>query len=306
MHGGILGGKRGREDGGGGGSRGGGGSSRPRVDEGASHYNNMRNMIVRVVDKGYDVQLQHLSGLRSTLKHDLAERRDQIIGIIMECAKSLPVKVGIYGTLVGLLNIDSPEFGGEVVRMLTMQLQKACGGEDMALLRLLVRFAAELCNASVLEAASLHHLFKSMLAIAQSAESEGGPERQRGDCMCHAVLAALPFAAAGLKVADRAILDDTMEQSRSYMDSRPRLPIRRLALSLRPGVEAVDSLEIVWSSVRDCAEQADPDDWVTALAVLRPYQIPQFREEPGNAERHAFEEGFLGVSPVRPGHGVLE
>ena len=304
MHGGILGGKRVREDdGGGGGSRGGGGSSRPRVDEGASHYNNMRNMIVRVVDKGYDVQLQHLSGLHSTLKH---VRRDQIIGIIMECAKSLPVKVGIYGTLVGLLNIDSPEFGGEVVRMLTNAAPGSLRGEDMALLRLLVRFAAELCNASVLEAASLHHLFKSMLAIAQSAESEGGPERQRGDCMCHAVLAALPFAAAGLKVADRAILDDTIKQSRSYEDSRLRLPIRRLAMSLRPGVEAVDSLEIVWSSVRDCAEQADPDDWVTALAVLRPYQIPQFREEPGNAERHAFEEGFLGVSPVRPGHGVLE
>ena len=92
-----------------------------------------------------------------------------------------------------------------------MQLQKACGGQDMALLRLLVRFAAELCNASVLEAASLHHLFKSMLAIAQSAESEGRAGEAARHCMCHAVLAALPFAAAGLKVADRAILDHKAE-----------------------------------------------------------------------------------------------
>ena len=40
----YSGGKRGREDDGGGGSRGGCGSFRPRVDEGASHYNSMRNM----------------------------------------------------------------------------------------------------------------------------------------------------------------------------------------------------------------------------------------------------------------------
>lgn len=46
--------------------------------------------------------------------YQLAEKREEIINILIECASKLPEKLSIYTTFLGLLNIRNPNFSEDV------------------------------------------------------------------------------------------------------------------------------------------------------------------------------------------------
>ena len=48
------------------------------------------------------------------LSAQLADKRSEIINILIDCASKLPEKLSVYTTLVGLLNIKSSTFVEEV------------------------------------------------------------------------------------------------------------------------------------------------------------------------------------------------
>jgi hypothetical protein len=90
-----------------------------------------------------------------------------------------PVKTGIYGTLVGLLNTKNFEFGREIVTKVSNELQELLKNVDFRRLRLLVRFIAELVNANVLNPSTLLSLLGQFLSVLSEDPSSDDKERQQ-------------------------------------------------------------------------------------------------------------------------------
>ena len=102
---------------------------------------------------------------------------------------SIPTKTPIYGTLVGHISLRSPTFGGEVVEKMHEELQNTLKNQEFTKFKLLVRFACELVNASVLEIASLVELFDTLLEVT---EEKSFPQ-SRSDYFISVVLNSLPW-----------------------------------------------------------------------------------------------------------------
>ena len=74
------------------------------------------NLIVRVGDKNVTTQLSsHLEGLAKALEGDMAAHHKLIIDTLLDCARSLHTKSGVYGTLAGLLNASNASIGRDIV-----------------------------------------------------------------------------------------------------------------------------------------------------------------------------------------------
>jgi nuclear cap-binding protein subunit 1 len=99
----------------------------------------------------------------------------------------LPVKTGVYGTLVGLINVKNFEFGKEVVQKTSTMLQSALDKNTFQDIKLIVRFIGELVNANVLVPSSIIEIFNQFLSVSSEESSK------RADYFLHLVVQTLPW-----------------------------------------------------------------------------------------------------------------
>ena len=72
-----------------------------------------RNYIVLKSGMPYSIEAS-IEATSTLLSAQLADKRSEIINILIDCASKLPEKLSVYTTLVGLLNIKSSTFVEEV------------------------------------------------------------------------------------------------------------------------------------------------------------------------------------------------
>ncbi|KAL6042364.1 Nucleic acid dioxygenase ALKBH1 [Balamuthia mandrillaris] len=195
---------------------------RRRYDEAADIEQRLRSLIVKIGDnfKSGSSLESNLQGLAQALESDLTTHRKQILDTLSSCIANLPVKAGVYGTLVGLINTKDAAFGKEVVARVMSALQQGLDGKDAPSVKCHLRFLAELVNANVILPTSFLDVVQPLLALLQQRqedeeeredeqkkdeeEEEANEERRRKvgrappqfrDVVALALLKAIPFVA---------------------------------------------------------------------------------------------------------------
>lgn len=107
---------------------------------------------------------QFIRKLASTLQGEMPKFRTVVLDFIFKCVLNLPPKIPIYSTLVGLMHANDGTIGTEVIDRVVEELQVALRHNEMLNVKILVRFAADLVNARVVEGASIFPLFDKLLA----------------------------------------------------------------------------------------------------------------------------------------------
>lgn len=120
---------------------------------------------------------------------------------IPESAASKPERTSIYSTLVGLLNAESFDTGKEIVAQLAAKLTGCLEACEFTPAASLVRFLADLGNASVLLPGSLVELLKALTNVT----AEDSIPQSRSDVYATMVLGVMPWV--GRDLAERSTED---------------------------------------------------------------------------------------------------
>jgi hypothetical protein len=178
------------------------------------------NLIVRIGDKEGSSHLsEHLEGLASALEGDLVHHRKLIIDTILDCARSLHTKSGVYGTLSGLLNASDDSVGRDIAEELQRELQGALDDHAPMAIRGLTRFAVELMNARVVSPLSTIELLEVLIS---TVKDEGAPTA-RSDWFCIVAMDALVLCGKTLSASSPTELQLLVSTLRSYAAQRKTL-----------------------------------------------------------------------------------
>ena len=77
----------------------------------------LKDLLIRIGEPSQGKLSENLELLADALQEDLSVHGDFITETLITCAKCLPAKASIYGTLAGLLHCESPKFGRDLVRV---------------------------------------------------------------------------------------------------------------------------------------------------------------------------------------------
>ena len=142
---------------------------------------------------------------------------DWVVKLIIKCVSKLGSKVPVYGTLVGLVNVDLPDFGRKVINAVHEHLENASKMDDFLTMKLLLRMSAELCNSGVLYQSGLIGLLHDFLAVCNDTHAH----QRRRDLCAWLVMATLPYCCERLREDKREELEDLHASLQEYMKRRP-------------------------------------------------------------------------------------
>ncbi|KAL3503754.1 hypothetical protein ACH5RR_038203 [Cinchona calisaya] len=143
----------------------------------------------------------HIESCFGIVRRELDHSVDDILLFLLQCAEQLPHKIPLYGTLVGLLNLENEEFVKKVVEKTQVNLQDALDSGDCNRIRILMRFLTVLMCSKVLQPSSLVVVFETLLSSAATTvdEDKGNPSWQAcADFYITCILSCLPWGGAEL------------------------------------------------------------------------------------------------------------
>jgi hypothetical protein len=142
---------------------------------------------------------------------------DWAVKLILKCVCKLGSKVPVYGTLVGLVNVDLPDFGRKMLNAVHEQLENAAKADDFLTMKLLLRMSAELCNSGVLYQSGLIGVLQDFLVVVNDPQAH---QRKRDLC-AWLVMVTLPYCCERLREDKREELEDLHGSLHEYMKKRP-------------------------------------------------------------------------------------
>ncbi|KAH3745015.1 nuclear cap-binding protein subunit 1 [Pelomyxa schiedti] len=279
--------------GGGGRYRGDGGSRSPEGVKPAPHYTLPQQpppvcpLLITLGDKeqlGAQTLESKLEDAIPIILSDYAKNQEAFIDLLMQCVCFIPIKTHIYATVVGLARIENREFGEKVVSKLQEELQDSFTTmKDTRTCKLLLRFLAELVNASVIASAVMLKTFDILLSSLQ----EKDQPRPRSDFFLYLIMATLPWVARTLVQTDREAVTNILNHIEEQMSGRAD---SISALSVWED-EGVDYLQWVWQQTA----KANDCNWHTDT-ILQPYT--HFLDKLSVSRHHSYTS-FLTIPPNR-------
>ncbi|KAL3701469.1 hypothetical protein R1sor_019491 [Riccia sorocarpa] len=205
----------------------------------------------------------HIETCFNSLLRDLHHHENEILALLVQCAEELPHKNPLYGTLVGLINLENTDFAGKVVTQVHDNLQAALDSGNCNKIRILARFLTTLMCSNVVAGGSLIEVFETLVSSAATTidEDGGNPAWQpRADFYVFCILASLPWG--GLELAERVPedLERVLAGVEAYLTLRKRNAAPALAVFNNPegGTESTgeqeDFLEDLWSKIQTLME----------------------------------------------------
>ncbi|KAL8033174.1 hypothetical protein ABFS82_13G145400 [Erythranthe guttata] len=187
-----------------------------------------RSLVLRIGEKcaeyggnaDYKDQLETCFGV---VRRELLHSGEDILSFLLQCAEQLPHKIPLYGTLVGLLNLEDEDFVRRIVENTHDNLQVALDTGDNNRVRILMRFLTVLMCSKVLQASSLIVLFETLLSSAATTvdEDKGNPSWQAcADFYITSILSCLPWGGAELVEQIPEEIDRVMVGIQAYMSIR--------------------------------------------------------------------------------------
>jgi nuclear cap-binding protein subunit 1 len=176
----------------------------------------LRRLLIRVGEKSKASLAKNLDGLAKAVQVDIQQYEDLILDTLFDCVVNLGVKIPIHATLVGLITVWEPVFGGKVIQRLKEGFISSFENGDVFKLRHFVRFLGCLHNANVIIGADFTAVLKNLLEILKNQEYR----QLDKDHIAHIIMSGLTFSGQALTESSQAELTKIMEALKAYMESR--------------------------------------------------------------------------------------
>lgn len=203
----------------------------------------------------------HIESCFGIIRRELDLSADDILLYLLECSEQLPHKIPLYGTLVGLLNLENEEFVKKALEKIQTNLQDALDSGNCNRIRILMRLLTVLMCSKVLQPSSLVILFETLLSSAALTvdEDKGNPSWQaRADFYITCILSCLPWGGAELVEQVPEEIDRVMVGIESYFSIRRH--VSNAGLSVFEDTNGSDKLldekeflEDLWVRIQDFA-----------------------------------------------------
>nr|XP_027064336.1 nuclear cap-binding protein subunit 1-like [Coffea arabica] len=201
----------------------------------------------------------HIESCFGIVRRELDQSADDILLFLLECSEQLPHKIPLYGTLVGLLNLENEEFVKKVLEKIQTNLQDALDSGNCNRIRILMRFLTVLMCSKVLQPSSLVIVFETLLSSAALTvdEDKGNPSWQaRADFYITCILSCLPWGGTELVEQVPEEIDRVMVGIESYFSIRRRVSNAGLSVFEDTNennklLDEKDFLEDLWVRIQD-------------------------------------------------------
>ncbi|CAN7025315.1 unnamed protein product [Brassica oleracea var. botrytis] len=143
----------------------------------------------------------HLETCFGVIRREIERSGDQVSPFLLQCAEQLPHKIPLYGTLIGLLNLENEDFVQKIVESFQDNFQVALDSGNCNSIRILLCFMTSLLCSKVIQPASLIVVFQTLLSSAATTvdEEKGNPSWQaQADFYVIWILSSLPWGGAEL------------------------------------------------------------------------------------------------------------
>ncbi|XP_027061406.1 nuclear cap-binding protein subunit 1 isoform X1 [Coffea arabica] len=201
----------------------------------------------------------HIESCFGIVRRELDPSADDILLFLLECSEQLPHKIPLYGTLVGLLNLENEEFVKKVLEKIQTNLQDALDSGNCNRIRIFMRFLTVLMCSKVLQPSSLVIVFETLLSSAALTvdEDKGNPSWQaRADFYITCILSCLPWGGAELVEQVPEEIDRVMVGIESYFSIRRHVSNAGLSVFEDTNennklLDEKDFLEDLWVRIQD-------------------------------------------------------
>eukprot|EP00761_Pharyngomonas_kirbyi_P014405 gb/GECH01014435.1/.p1 GENE.gb/GECH01014435.1/~~gb/GECH01014435.1/.p1 ORF type:complete len:1031 (+),score=277.08 gb/GECH01014435.1/:1-3093(+) len=262
-------------------------------------------LLIHIADKGPASAERNLAKLPSVLNEDIPHHSEFIRKTVLECVMKYGIKVPVYATLVGLLNVDNTEFSKSVVNDSHALLQKYLSNGDWHRSKLLTRFQCELLNANVIDPLDVVQLLRYIISFAKDKNLDS----HLRDCYAYVVMGNMLWVGRELDNRRPDDLSEIVEDLALYMRTRSTEghDLNRIYPKDQQQQKEqedddhdddndsddeekhqVDFTEYMWSAIMKCKRQ----DW-RASAIMKPYL--SFDSELSHCETHKLPE--LSIKP---------
>lgn len=223
-----------------------------------------RNLLLRIGDKSpeygtsSDVK-DHIETCFGVLRRELEHSENEILTLLIQCAEQLPHKIPLFGTLIGLMNLENEDFVRKVVESTQTNLQDGLDTGNCNRIRTLMRFLTVLMCSKVLQPSSLVVVFETLLSSAATIvdEEKGNPSWQAcADFYITCILSCLPWGGAELVEQVPEEIERVMVGVEAYLSIRRHAFDTGLSFfedddETENELGEKDFLEDLWSRVQD-------------------------------------------------------
>ncbi|TMX04057.1 hypothetical protein EJD97_011757 [Solanum chilense] len=214
-----------------------------------------------------------IDACHSLVRREIEHSGDDVFPFLLQCAEQLPHKIPLYGTLIGLLNLENEEFVKKLVESTQINLQDALETGQCNKIRILMRFLTVLMCSKVIQPSALVVIFESLLSSAATTvdEEKGIPSWQaRADFYITCILSCLPWGGAELVEQVPEEIERVMVGVEAYLSIRRRVSDAGVSVfedieESNNVVNEKDFLEDLWSRVQDLSNRGWKLDSVPRL-----------------------------------------
>ncbi|XP_037491219.1 nuclear cap-binding protein subunit 1 [Jatropha curcas] len=222
-----------------------------------------RSLLLRIGDKCSEYGSssdfkEHIETCFGVIRRELEHSANDILSFILQCAEQLPHKIPLYGTVVGLLNLENEDFVRKIVENSQTNFQDALDSGNCDKIRVLMRFLTSMMCSKVLQPTALVVVFETLLSSAATTvdEEKGNPSWQaRGDFYVTCILSCLPWGGSELVEQVPEEIERVMVGIQAYMSIRRHNSDTGLSFfedddESEKGATEKDFLEDLWDRIQ--------------------------------------------------------
>ncbi|KAI8020685.1 Nuclear cap-binding protein subunit 1 [Camellia lanceoleosa] len=201
----------------------------------------------------------HIETCSGVVRRELEHSETDILHYIVQCAEQFPHKIPLYGTVVGLLNLENEDFVRKVVENTQTTLQDALVAGNCNRIRIMMRFLTVMMCSKVLQPSSLVVVYETLLSSAATTvdEERGNPSWQAcADFYITCILSCLPWGGAELVEQVPEEIERVMVGVEAYLRIRRHTSDIGFAIFedvdyTEKALDEKDFLEDLWGRIQD-------------------------------------------------------
>ncbi|KAK6114103.1 MIF4G like family protein [Brugia pahangi] len=244
----------------------------------------LTELLTHVGEKSSSSLESNLESLAQVLETDLDTYKEHIIDILVKCVCSMPNKLTIYSTLVGLLNAKKYNFGAELLDKLLSRLNELMKTNDFDHALYVVIFFSDLVNCRVITVDS----FVDFLGDLINSASQTGIPQVRRDWFVYVFLHCLPWVGQELAEKNEEQLSAMLDIVESYLQSRNKEHVKILQVWMKSIHEQEEYLDCLWAQIVKLRSDKWKEKFITrhyvafdgTLADALQHSLPSFEPPP--------------------------
>ncbi|KAE9588846.1 putative nuclear cap-binding protein subunit 1 [Lupinus albus] len=222
-----------------------------------------RSLLLRIGDKCPEYGptsdfKDHIETCFAAFRRELDHSEAEILEFLLACAEQLPHKIPLYGTLIGLINLENEDFVKRLVENTQAKFQDALDSGNYNVIRILMRLMTVLMCSKVLQPSSLVVVFEMLLSSAATTvdEEKGNPLWQPcADFFITCILSCLPWGGAELIEQVPEEIERVMVGVEAYLSIRRHISDSGLSFfenddEIERGPSDKDFLEDLWDKIQ--------------------------------------------------------